>query len=864
MILDGASARANWALAELKQWISPHFNPFVGQMRATESRGKSLWRLPLITAMIWAVAMLFDWSAYPSEPHDFARDGALLWIGLVFIAAFCGRLLRCAAMLRIEIIKHRFEPLQLLPIESARRAWLLCAPPTLFALSTCALALPALMWGLGGGLFDASDALGLIFVALLISWGRPLWRPTMWRGQLTKNAVEIGNRSDGFRAPPAPPGDAGLWRGAGIVLVAALLFAGIALTPLAAYGAGLPAYLLATASEFYLTWPLFAARWLMEAQPFFGFTLAPIFLILPLWLARVHNSVLRLGAVTASEPYWTRSRLRHWRIARKTGVIATFLLIFGLLWPGSLDAGWMSLMFLRAPITRQTALGGWWIAFLALASLGASVLWIKTMNNGPSPTTTRSQIGRAMRASARAAAQVAALYIGVHLLGWAWPFGPFWRHIAPASLAVAFIFWGATAVSWTSLVATPFKDALRRPKKIWIYGALVVFFTLVFIVFSLFDDRITLSLFLPWTLWIALQDLGIGHNPNFWLAVAVHGALVLTGAALIWRARDFEFQCANPTRNDETATPSSSAWQPVIAPMTVTAAQAWDEWDEDDAAETPVASSAATVTRRPPLDTPTNHLVTLLNFLERFDNPLLTLETRRVVGNGVSNTVDVAILLNGLIAFVLFIIVLPLTGWVRGAFPFDYLLILLGLILGAIFVATWRDYGGASRAYDTDRLDGSLQALFLTPRTEREIAIGKLGPYVANGALRLFFYAPTWLVGFIFSFYAREPLFIAAYAAAPIFAAAFALRLDATAHWIALARRKVGVGFAPIRIVLPALMLLCGEISVIALTAEVGAPALFGACLVLALAYVFEALLMWRLGVRALRKWRLRGVPVAN
>ena len=161
-------------------------------------------------------------------------------------------------------------------------------------------------------------------------------------------------------------------------------------------------------------------------------------------------------------------------------------------------------------------------------------------------------------------------------------------------------------------------------------------------------------------------------------------------------------------------------------------------------------------------------------------------------------------------------------------------------------------------------MDGTLQSLFLTPRTESEIAAGKLGPYLAKGALRLLCYAPTWGMGLLFSFYARQPLLICAFTIAPIFAVSFALRTLTVAHWVALSRRKVGVGFVPLRIAVTALVLLPGELVVIGMANEVGALALLGVCLTLTLTHIFESLLMFHLGTRALRRWRVRGAPIAN
>lgn len=813
-------------------------------------------------ALLWMVPMLIDWLASLDTKRDLANDGALFWIGIVLIFAFVSRLFRSESLLRIEIIKKRFEPLQLLPIAAARRAWLWCAPVTLPSLLLCALAVPALIWGLTRGLFSFSDALGLTLLSLMLSWGRPLWRPQMWRGQLDKNAANARNGSDGFRAPLALSADLTLWLGSLFLVGAAVIIAGVRLEPLLAYIEGWPVALSATGAELWMTWPLFLARWLMRAQPFFAFGLAPVFLVLPLWLAHIHNGVLRLGAVTALEPYWTAGRLQRWRGAQSVQRLTLALLVFGLLWPGSIESAWMSLWFRDIAASRESALAVWWIVALATATLGATALWGGALNDATASLPTL--IKRAARAATRGVALALAIFAGTHLLGLAWPFGALWQQIAPASLAVALVFFGAYAATWAGMKMPALRPAFELWNRVWLYGGLAFY-----VVFDVCNINAAAwqpipSLLSPWTLWFTLRDAAIGESPAFWIAIALHGSLVALSGLAVWRARNTAIEAPQPRHSQA---PDVELLKTAIANLS----RSWDTSetatiaiepvrDEPAAAATPNADARAII-NRPLLEEPRRYLTKLLDWQERFDNPLLQLETRRVVGNAISNTIDIATLANTVGALIL-LVLLPVIGMSNGAYPFAYLTGASCLILLVWFVVPLLGIEGAARAYDADRLDGSLAALFLTPRTEKEIAVGKIGPFVVRGALMLLLFAPLWLLGLGFCVLAREPLLTAAFVAMPFFTATFALRCAALSHWIALAKRRIGPGGTPSSVTLGAIVAVPTEAGALIWGATTGAPALFGVAIMLALLFAVEAFWFWRLGLRALRRWRAREVPV--
>ena len=84
-----------------------------------------------------------------SGQRDCADDGARLWIGIVWIVAWFMARLRDSELLRNEVFKGRFEPIQLMPIPPTQRAWLWSAPNSLWGLLISATMLPAICVGFG-------------------------------------------------------------------------------------------------------------------------------------------------------------------------------------------------------------------------------------------------------------------------------------------------------------------------------------------------------------------------------------------------------------------------------------------------------------------------------------------------------------------------------------------------------------------------------------------------------------------------------------------------------------------------------------------------------------------------------------------
>ena len=902
------------ARREVRAWISPARNPFLALARRIEARGGSLWRLPILIGLLWAFPMLLEWldarDSLSDSDRDWANEGALYWIGVTLIVAGVARLLRCDAMLRVEVVKDRFEPWQLIPLDAARRAWLWCAPPTLFALNVCALAVPALAWGMGD-LLGASDALGLLILALLVSWGRPSWRFAMWRGQL-QNSADASNRHDGFAAPNASHAWP-IWFGSAVAVGVALATAGVGGAAPSAYWDGLPVYLRATGDEFWRTWPLFAARWLMLGQPFFGFELAPVWLVLPLWAVGVHNGVLRLGAVTAAAPFWTAARVRRWHAARGARAAITVFLALGFLWPGAINGAWLGAWFEIVLPTRDGALAAWWVLMLALGTLVASGLAEIALSGGwdaaivaERPLRLGALVRDAITESARGTLWAPLLWAGACALGGAWPLGAAWRAIAPASLAVAMVWLGALGATFIGGRVSALRKRFKTLHLLWFYGAPACLLLATWLKMPVEDWLPAAYLWSPWTLWLSLRDLSIGANSLFWRAILVHGALIGACALIVWRQRDnapekfgapFSMSVKEPrneasidllrppnpspiesfesqtnvlfqsgakanSRLEEDASPAQS--EAIATELTSDDADIDDEDEDEDEYEDdgpePVANGKL---GRPPLPAPNARLQRVLDGLERFDNPLLRLEARRVIGNAFSGSCEIAWAVNVIAAFVL-VIILPIVGLINREFPLEFLGVALTIMLLIWCVVPFLGLGGTARAYDLDRMDGSLQALFLAPRTETEIAWGKLGPYLVRGALMMLIFGPLWLAGMLAVLFGRDPFLIVVLAVAPLLVASFALRIAALSHWIALVKRRVGTSQVPLVVVVPALILVPCEICAFGALAFEGALAFGSVSLILSALWTVQAWGFWRLGLRALRRQRLGGAALSR
>ena len=871
-ILNFSRRALLWARAGLRDWASPLINPFLAQSRRVDARG-ARWVFTLIfIVIIWLCAMgaAFLLASETRQPRDWANTGALLWIGIVWVIAWFVERVRDSELLRQEVIKGRFEPLQLLPISSTQRAWLWSAPNSLWAMLLCAAMLPAIAWGLGGGLFEWREAGLLILVVTLSLWGTPLWAPTAWRVagakpattgkdalKLTSNGNAKNRVGDGFVLPPDLAVNARGW-GGGLSLTAPIWFmaqfgmAGIALGVARAYWAGLPPHVRAASGEIWFSWPLFLVRWLGEAQPFFGFFLAPILIILPILLASATNRVLRLAAVTGREQFWTPARFTLWKRAQAVQSALGFTFVLGILWPGAIENdSWLSSWFGKLAGTPVQALAAWWIIAVAAGALATTAMWRAALELPVGLLNLRAQGPRATKLAARGLGVALGFWALSCLLGWRFPLSALWLHILPATLAMAAVWIAAQCASHAAQRAPRAGNAFATWHFVWFYGGPLGGAALL--VLAQFPAKL-LTVFYPlspWTLWLMLRAPNVGGNSIFWIACGAHGVLAIITGALAWRlGRDCITATATATAIANA--PDNEARLDELAPNAPPA----------NAPALPKTAQTVSLTRRP-LPAPDAWTARLLEWLNRFDNPILTLEMRRAITGNPREIAKGLLVLQALVASVP-LVILPVLNIATGFWDNNIFALCVGLMLSIPCAAILTGTSGVSLCYDRDRMDGTLELLFLTPRTSGEIARGKVAPFVVRAALLGFAFLPIFLVGALLLPTAGQSLLSAAYFAAPLWTCALALRGIVGAHWMALKKRKVGPSNVSFAISLVLLFMLLTEAGVIILAFNLGVLWVIAASLLLSAIYFVETAWLWKRGVRELERWRLQGAPGAK
>ena len=860
-------AAFNWARAGLREWAIPRLNPFLAQSRRIEARGAQ-WslRLLLIT-FFWACAMgaAWAWARESGQARDWAETGALLWIAIVWIVSWSMTRARDAELLRVEVIKGRFEPLQLTPLAATERAWLWSAPNTMSGFLLAASMLPALAW-CAGALFEWREAGSLVLVIILSLWSTPAWAPTAWRVQgakpatMGRDALNLtanngGARAkvgDGFVLPPDLAVNARGW-GGGLVLVspiwlmAQLGMAGVAVGAARVYWQGLPLHVRASSGEIWFSWPLFLVRWLGEAQPFFGFSLAPILLLLPAWLCGATIRVLRLAAVTGREPFWTPARFGLWQRAQTLQSALWFSFVLGVLWPGAIESAWLGNWFGTLAGTSAQALAAWWIVCVAAGALATTAMWRAALELPVGLLSLRAQGPRAMRLAARGLVAALGFWVASCALGWRWPIGALWLQILPATLAMATVWILSQCASHAAQRAPRWGNSFATWHFIWFYGGPLA--GALLLVLAQFPGR-SLAVFYPfspWTLWLMLRDSSVGADPVFWIACAAHAVVALIVGALAWRlGRD---------RITPIKTISARDKAEVLDDLT-------PQTPIENAPALPSASQTVSLSRRP-LPAPDAWTARLLSWLSRFDNPILTLEMRRAVSGNLRSTATIVLVMQALIASVP-LIFLPLLNLAFGYWDRDIFALLVGLMLAFPCAAMLAGTSGASLCYDRDRLDGTLELLFLTPRTEPEIAWGKAGPFVVRSLLLGAVCLPIFLVGALLLPTAGQSLLSAAYAAVPLWICAFTLRGIVGSHLLALKKRKIGVANISFAVSIVTIFALLIEAVIVIGAFNWGALALVGASLLLSAAYCIEAAWLWKRGARELARWRASGAPGAK
>ena len=865
-LLNRARRACDFAFQQLRDWASPLVNPFLAQVRRVDARGAQWSCRLLFIVILWLGAMgaAMALASEMRQTRDWANDGALLWIGIVWVISGAMTLARNSELLRQEVIKGRFEAIQLTPLSSTQRAWLWSAPGTLSGFLLAATMLPALAW-LVGGVFEWREAGLLIVVVALSLWGLPTWAPTAWRVQgaktptTGKDALKMTSSNtgkakvgDGFVLPPDLAVNARGWGGgigltAPIWLMAQFGMASVAIGAARTYWQGLPPHVRAAGGEIWFNWPLFLVRWLGEAQPFFGFAIAPILLLLPAWLAGATIRILRLAAVTGREPFWTDARFTLWKRAQTVQSALWFTLLLGLLWPGAIEGAWLASWFGQLAGTPVQAMAAWWILCVAAGALATTAMWRASLELPVGLLTLRAQLPRATKLAARGLGVTLMFWVASCLLGWRWPFSALWLQILPATLAMAAVWIGAQCASHAVQRAPRFGNAFATWHFVWFYGGPLCGALLLAV--AQFPAK-SLPVFYPlspWTLWLMLRDSGVGANPIFWLACAVHATLAVITGALAWRLgrdRITEVKTLN-TRDKEEVLDDLTPQTPIA-----------------NAPALPSASQTVSLTRRP-LPAPDAWTARLLEWLSRFDNPILTLEMRRAISGDLKQFARGLLILQALVASVP-LIIFPLINLTMNYWPGEEFAALVGLMLGVPCVAMLAGTSGASLCYDRDRLDGTLELLFLTPRTSNEIAWGKTGPFVVRSVLLALACLPIYIVGALSLPTAGQPLLSASYAGAPLWICALTLRGIVGSHWLALKKRKIGATNISFAVSLTLLFMLLVEAGTIILAFNLGTLSVVGASILLSALYFIETAWLWKRGVAALERWRWQGAPGAK
>lgn len=869
--LPGLHSTLNEARSRLGEWVSPGLNPFLSQSRRTEARGaRWVWTLLLIV-IFWGAAMgaALALSNETRRARNWANTGALLWIGIVWFVAWFTTRVRNSELLRGEVIKGRFEPLQLLPLASTERAWLWSAPNSLAGLLLGSAMLPAIAWGVGHGLFERREAGLLLFVVTLSLWSTPSWLPAAWRVQgaapatTGKDAFKLtGNKTqakvgDGLVLPPDLAVRARGW-GGGLGLAAPIwsisqsAMAGVTIGVARAYWLGLPLSVRAASHEIWFGWPLFLVRWLGEAQPFFGFSLAPILILLPVWAAGATLRVLRLAAVTGLEAFWTPARFTLWKRAQTLQGALGFGFLLGALWPGAIEGGWLANWFGVPAGTRAQALAAWWVLAVAAGALGATAMWRAALELPVGALALRAQLPRATQMAARGMGTALAFWAVSCVLGWRSPFSALWLRILPATLAMAAVWIAAQCASHAAQRAPRGSNAFATWHFLWFYGGPIGGAALLLLAAFPAKSLAVFYPFSPWTLWLMLRDPGVGTNPIFWLACGAHATLALFTGALAWRL----------SRDHMTATPIATALAIVGAQGNEAVLDGITSQRPANAPALPKSAQTLSLTRRP-LPPPAPWTARLLGWLERFDNPVFTLEMRRAITGNPKESARALLIFQTLVASVP-LLVLPLLNAATGYWASDAFALFVGLMLLVPCAAMLLGTSGVSLCYDRDRMDGTLELLFLTPRTSDEIAWGKAGPFAVRAALLGLACLPVFLVGAALLPTAGQSLLGAAYVGAPAWIGALTLRGIAGSHWMALKKRKIGVTDVSFVASLGVAFCLLFEFGVILGAFILGAPYVIAAALLLAAIYIAETAWLWKRGVAALESWRLNGAPGAK
>ena len=785
-------------LSSLKAWASPRQNPFVAQAVRALARRHLGHRLAFWFAVwfvaAWGTAVWVESTV--GHEIDVPLVGAQTALAVSWLWAFCIARFRLSSTLQSEWLKERLVPILLSPMSPEAVAAIAGAPAVLLGLFVSAFTLPVWALGLGCGFLNPLDAWGFTLLILLSCLGFPAWSSATWEAQLNAKAAANTSATKGKTAsspvtPPASASQASLSASLFLSLfsLVSALFTTIpreAFSSLETWVLMWPAEITSLSSHFY-AFPLLVARLLVYPLPFFAWSLPLWIALAPFWVNGLRTSHAYLScALEARRDSAKKRALRVaaiWRPIR--GLWAP--LLAGFLLPVAYQSFWLGAwrgstrMFPSKWGVEADVTIAWWHLVIALGAFTLST-WLRVRTTKIAIAQHSQNWDELFCGFKHSARRVVA---GVFLAG---TLGPLLcgRNPFPLPLPLFLVQMAPVAATWMTLQiafareystdSKGFKpvESSRAQKWLiwlWMYGAplLLMGGSFAWSWGALLISPLSwpFCLMSPVTLWFAPRfDISL-NSPLFYGAAIVHLAL----AALLWR-RISTLRApvvATPAQSLESARREAvAAFQMVLearqssdfAPRVV--ADANDEFEDFGASEdaleinTPETAALRTATRLP-LPTPTPEQERFLERFGRFDNALLRLELRRAMGKTewIQSARQGAKV--GPILIVFFSILFPSLVFLfallfgppkaRAGTPpgfTDMEWIFFAFVGLGLFITCLEIGSRTSALYDRDRLDGSLDFLFLTPLETRAIIAGKIVPPLLRGAVFLAAYWPTF------------------------------------------------------------------------------------------------------------------------
>ena len=468
----------------------------------------------------------------------------------------------------------------------------------------------------------------------------------------------------------------------------------------------LPADVLQLAPGFVVTWPLLIERLLLAPLPFFSFVLPPILLYAPLWFARQIGGNLQLAAlVSPSETFWTARRLRTRRICGRWIFGCALLMLLGYTWRALIDNAVLAMALRGAPSTTAWALAALWTLCLMLGAFAGGEVLDKPFKRSTENEIAPSQAWReAARLTLSYLAFAMAAYFVFCLLG-KQPFfsAPFLQRFTPVGgtiFAYVVVAYGAAALQ-AALPETQ-RGACKALVLFWTLGlglAALAHVAAGFYYKKPFTfDQAPYVVFSPFVTIVALlrADLngGVSWALGPFVQVIIGDALLLVAALKTFGAPQAKTQVAAAQNEDRLPLPLrwmmdglTGIWGGVVA----------------------FFEGCMEIVRRADDG--------IVQWSKRFANPILSDELQRRLRRE-HWPLGWAILL--LIA----------SGFLAQGFYFVGAAIQGRYVGGVALVATLL-FGLTSSlrlglCFDRDRANGTLVFVFLTPLTEKEIALGKL------------------------------------------------------------------------------------------------------------------------------------------